>query len=50
MRHKLDYAMYQIRVWGLEFEVGNKYFAQAINRFPHPSDAPGPFTKIPMAS
>jgi hypothetical protein len=33
MRHKLDYAKYRIWVWGLEFEVGNKYLLRQLTGF-----------------
>jgi hypothetical protein len=49
MRHKLDYARYQIRVHGLKFEVGNKYLLKQLTGFLIP-EAPGLFTKIPMKS
>jgi hypothetical protein len=45
---RLGYARYRIQVWGLEFEVGSKFFAQAINWFSDPSEVPGLLTKIPM--
>jgi hypothetical protein len=30
---KLDYARYWIQVWGLEFEVGNKYLPRQLTGF-----------------
>jgi hypothetical protein len=45
---RLGYARYRIQVRGLEFEIGSKFFAQAINWFPDPSEAAGLLTKIPM--
>jgi hypothetical protein len=34
MRHKLDYARYQNRARGLDFEVGNKYLLRQLTSFP----------------
>jgi hypothetical protein len=30
----LGYARYQVRVWGLEFEVGNEYLLRQFTGFP----------------
>ena len=44
----MNYARSQIRVRGLEFDVGLRDFAQAINWFPDPFGCASLVTNIPM--